>query len=57
VWLKAKSSAAVTVAGEKNRNDDHAHRDEHPILTVEAQKREVLNQKVQRFLLPIFWAK
>jgi hypothetical protein len=49
----------IPVAGandQKNKNCDHRSDDEHPVLAIEAKKRKVLDQKMQRPRAPLLRA-
>jgi hypothetical protein len=41
-------SPIASLPDEKNKSRDHADHDEHPVLTFETQKREMLDEKLHR---------
>jgi hypothetical protein len=54
-----RTGSVPAAGGENDENkarDDRKH-DEHPVLTVKAKERKVLDQKVQRPRAPIFRAR
>jgi hypothetical protein len=48
------SDAIAILPNKRNKGGDQGNCDEHPVLAVDAQKGKMLDQKLQRFLSPIF---
>jgi hypothetical protein len=52
---RSTASDAIAILSNKwNKDGDQGNRNEHPVLAVDAKKGKMLDQKMQRFLSPIF---
>jgi hypothetical protein len=48
-----RSDSIASLPDEQNESRDHANHDKHPVLALETQKGEMLNEKLHRFR-PLF---